>query len=527
MLKKIKRLVFSRTFAFGLLALLQISIFLILVFAFATSGVWAYVIATIITVLVLIVVFEQDELNPAYKLMWVFIILVMPFSGALLYLLWGHRHVPKRKKKQMSCIEEKASLALTQDPAVLPILKEKNVDMFHSAEYLWKHAKAPIYAHNKVDYYPIGDDFFEPFLEALRSAKEYIFLEYFIYREGRMWNTTLDILRQKVEEGVDVRVLYDGFGSLFTLPNDHYYEKLRAYGIQCYAFAPLEFTPHISDYAMLNHRDHRKITVIDGKIGFSGGLNFGDEYINEVERFGLWKDTSFKIEGDAVYSLTVTFLKTWDFVSGTQSDFESYRIPKEEFVHSLEVLDSSKILQTGLVQPYCDSPLDTENVSENSYINVISRANDYVYISTPYLVLDYEMINCLTLAAKSGVDVRILTPAIPDKPTVFMLTQSYYPTLLKGNVRIFEYTPGFNHAKMYVSDDKHAIVGSANMDYRSLYLHFENCVSFYGGDIVMATKQDMLDSFAQSKEITLENIEKKTFWQKIAQVVIRFFAPMM
>lgn len=527
MFKKLKKLIFSKTFAFGILALLQISIFLVLAFVFATSGVWAYIFATIITVLVLLVVFEQDELNPAYKLMWVFIILLMPFSGALFYLLWGHRHVPKRKRKQMACIEERANEALTQDPAILPILKEENADMFHSAEYLLKHADAPIYAHNKVEYYPIGDDFFEPFLEALRTAKKYIFLEYFIYREGIMWNSTLDILRQKVKEGVDVRVLYDGVGSLFTLPNDHYYETLRSYGIQCYAFAPLEFTPHISDYAMLNHRDHRKITVIDGKIGFSGGLNFGDEYINKIERFGLWKDTSFKIEGDAVYSLIITFLKTWDFVSGSTSDYESYRLPKEEFTSSLEILDASKILQTGLVQPYCDSPLDIENVSANSYINVISRANNYVYISTPYLVLDYEMINCLTLAAKSGVDVRILTPAIPDKPLVFMLTQSYYPALLRGNVRIFEYAPGFNHAKMYVSDDKHAIVGSANMDYRSLYLHFENCVSFYGGDIVMDTKKDMLDSFAISNEITLENIKKRSFWYRTLQIIIRFFAPMM
>lgn len=527
MLKKIKKLIFSKTFTFIILFLVQLAILGFFIYLFASIGVWAYTIGTIITVLVLITIFEQDELNPAYKLMWVFIIMIMPFSGALFYLLWGHRHVPKRTQKKMVVTEEKAIEALTQDEALLENLKKEDIDLYHSAKYLQTHADSPVYANNKVEYYPIGEDFFEPFLEALRAAKEYIYLEYFIYRDGYMWDTTLEILKQKAKEGVDVRVLYDGFGSLFTLPNDRYYKTLRSFGIQCYAFAPLEFTPHISDYAMLNHRDHRKISVIDGRIGFSGGLNFGDEYINLVQRFGVWKDTSFRIEGEAVYSLVVTFLKTWDIVANTISDYESYRIPASQFSTHTEYTSSKSLLKQGLVQPYCDSPLTDENVSENAYLNVISHANKYVYISTPYLILDHEMITSLTLAAKSGVDVRILTPAIPDKPLVFVLTQSYYPTLLRGNVRIYEYSPGFNHAKMYVSDDRLAIVGSANMDYRSLYLHFENCVSFYGGDIIAQTKQDMLESFDLAREITLEETQQKPFWRRVLQIIVRFFAPMM
>ncbi|MDL2325218.1 cardiolipin synthase [Ruminococcaceae bacterium OttesenSCG-928-A16] len=521
MLAKIKKLVLSKTFAFALLALLQIGFFVALVYFFANSGALAYTILTIITVLVLVIIFEQDELNPAYKVMWILIIVVMPITGALFYLLWGHRHVPRRKRKQLIEIEEQTDKMMQQDETLLPLLQQYDKDMYHSAQYLWRQAAAPLYAGAKVEYYPIGDDFFPRFLEAIRGAKKFIYMEYFIYREGVMWDTTLEILRQKAAEGVDVRVLYDGFGSLFTLPND-YYKTLRSYGIQCYPFAPLQFTLHLSDYAMLNHRDHRKITVVDGEIGFSGGLNFADEYINQLERFGEWKDTAFRIEGEAVYSLTITFLKAWDYAANTTSDYESYRPAK-----SPAPANYLQIAQNGLVQPYCDSPLDAENVSENAYLNVISRANHYVYISTPYLVLDYEMINSLSLAAKSGVDVRILTPGIPDKSMVFLLTQSYYPTLLRSGVRIYEYTPGFNHAKMYVSDDKQAIIGSANMDYRSLYLHFENCVSFYGGTIVHQAKQDMVDSFAKAHEITLDETKQTPFLRRIMQIIVRFFAPML
>lgn len=522
MLANIKKLIFSKTFAFALLALAQIGFFVVLIYFFANIGAWAYTLITIVTVIVLVIIFEQDEINPAYKLMWLLVIVIMPLSGALFYLLWGHRHVPRRKRKRFNDIEKRAADAMAQNDKLLPLLRQHDKDMYHSAHYLWTQAAAPVYAGAKVEYYPIGDDFFPAFLDAIRGAKKFIFMEYFIYQKGVMWDTTLEILRQKAAEGVDVRVLYDGFGSLFTLPND-YYKTLRGYGIQSYPFAPLEFTIHVSDYAMLNHRDHRKITVVDGEIGFSGGLNFADEYINQKERFGEWKDTAFRIEGEAVFSLTTTFLKAWDYASGADSDFEAYRPALPPPIPA----NCDTLMDGGLVQPYCDTPLDGENISENAYLNVISRANHYVYISTPYLVLDYEMINSLSLAAKSGVDVRILTPGIPDKPTVFLLTQSYYPVLLRNGVRIYEYTPGFNHAKMYVSDDKHAIIGSANMDYRSLFLHFENCVSFYGGGIVGEAKADMEQSFARAKEITLEDTKKTPALRRIAQIIVRFFAPMM
>lgn len=520
MLKKIMKVLLSRTFAFILLAPLQIALFVVLVYAFASVGAVAYSILTIITVLVLILVFEQDELNPAYKLMWMFVIVLMPLSGALFYLMWGHRSVPKRQHRLFSEIEKRADGVMKQDPAVMEALRTYSEPLHQSAYYLSTHNAAPIYAGNYVEYYPLGEDFFPRFLDTIRQAKKFVYMQYFIYEEGYMLDTTLEVLREKAAEGVDVRILWDGFGSLFTLPND-FKKKLEGYGIKGRPFSPIEFTPHVSNYAMLNHRDHRKITAVDGEIAFSGGLNFADEYINRKERFGQWKDTSFMVKGEAAFSLTITFLRAWDFAEGIITNFDRYR-------PALPPVDKKDMtIEKGFVQPYWDSPLDSENISESAYLNVIRHATDYVYITTPYLILDHEMITTLTLAAKSGVDVRILTPGIPDKPLIFLVTQSYYPALLRGGVRIYQYTPGFNHAKMYVSDDHVAIIGSANMDFRSLYLHFENCAVFYGGDVVEKARIDMVESFAKAKEITLEDTRNISLPKRLLQTVARFFAPMM
>ncbi len=520
-MKKILKVLLSRTFAFILLIFLQALLFFTLIFWLANFGSFVYTVVTLITVLVLVAVMEQDDLNPAYKLMWLMVIFIMPIFGTFFYLLWGHNSVPRRTRNMLKQVEERTNNAMQQNEAVFAALEQEDKHLAQSARYLINHAIAPLYpASENNQYYPIGEDFFPHYLNALRGAKKYIFMEYFIWENGNMLNSILDILAAKAAEGVDVRIIYDGVGSLLTMPAD-FVRNIRSRGIKCLPFSPVKFTFHITNYAMLNHRDHRKITIIDGDTGFSGGLNIADEYINIKERFGQWKDTAFMIRGEAVYSLTTTFLQAWDYVSGTVSNFESYRTTPA--VQNT----SSPTLQSGFVQPYCDSPLDNENVSENAYLNVLRSATSYVYISTPYLILDHEMITSLTLAAKSGVDVRILTPGIPDKPAVFLITQSYYPILLKNGVRIYEYTPGFNHAKMYVSDDRIAIIGSANMDYRSLYLHFENCVSFYGGRIVSDAKSDMLQSFASAREITLEHTKAAPLPRRLIQIVARFFAPML
>ncbi len=519
-LNRIMRVIWSKKFAVAVLIILQLALMFALVGMFAYAGAIAYVSSSIIAIFVIMILLGKDDINPAYKLIWVVVMILMPVFGVFLYILWGHRTVPRGVCRTMQKIEDRAKEQMVQDDKVMNALRVQAPALCQNAQYLLNRAEAPLYEQDgQSEFYPVGEDFLPRLLEELEKAERYIFMEYYILEEGVMLNGIVDVLRRKAEQGVDVRFIWDGFGCLMTLPKG-YAERLRSYGIKCHVFSPLKLSLRVTHYAMLNHRDHRKITVIDGKVGFSGGLNLADEYINVKKRFGQWKDTAVMIQGRSVASLASIFLRTWDYLEGGLSDVCDYlpEYPKSTAPPSLE---------KGYVQPYCDSPLDAEAVSESAYLNVIRHATKYVYISTPYLILDYETITNLTLAAKSGVDVRILTPGIPDKRIVFMVTQSYYPALLKEGVRIYEYTPGFNHAKMYVSDDATAIVGSANMDYRSLYLHFESCAVFYGGDIVPRAKQDMLRSFELAREITLSDTQNTPFFKKIIQVIAKFFSPLM
>ena len=323
-------------------------------------------------------------------------------------------------------------------------------------------------------------------------------------------NMILEILKEKAAKGVDVRLIYDDFGSVTVLPYK-YYRKLESYGIKCEAFN--KFIPIFS--VVMNHRDHRKITVIDGHTGFTGGLNLADEYINRKERFGYWKDTGIMLKGEAVWNLTAMFLTVWNAVRPTDKDFRMFmpgRYHAKDFPSD------------GYVQPYGDSPLDNETVGENVYLNMINAAQKYIYMCTPYLIIDNEMITALCLAAKRGVDVRIVTPNIPDKKLVFCLTQSYYPQLLESGVNIYQFTPGFIHAKCFVCDDKFATVGTINMDYRSLYLHFECGVFLYRSSAVMQVKEDALETMEKSCLVT-ENMIQKRFPIRLAQALLRVLAP--
>ena len=513
MAKRIVRFLLSKTFLSAVLILTQIVLFVALFVGLQQVGTVAYIVITLLSILVMSAVVEHDNVNPSYKIMWMLIVVWLPVTGVLFYLWWGSQRITRRNMEKFASIERAASAAMVQENAAAEALCSQEPTLSRSVEYLLRNAAAPLYRNTSGVYFPMGQDFFARFLKELRGAKRSIFMEYFIIEEGEMWSETLAVLRQKAAEGVDVRVIYDAFGSMFTLPPG-YDAQLRAMGIKCQPFNPIAFSVHISDYKMLNHRDHRKITVIDGETGFTGGLNFADEYIGRKQRFGVWKDTGVMLKGPGVYSLTVMFLKMWDYVSGTQTRYEEYG------THGVYEAD-------GFVQPYCDSPLDGETVSENAYRNVLRRAQKYVYIVTPYLILDNEMITALCLAAQSGVDVRILTPGIPDKRYVYYVTQSYYGRLLEAGVRIYEYTPGFVHAKMYVSDDKEAIVGSANMDYRSLYLHFENCCAFYGGHVVRDVRDDICAALDESREVTLEDVDRTPFLKWFAQVFLRFFSPLM
>ena len=359
----------------------------------------------------------------------------------------------------------------------------------------------------------MADYAYPELLEDLEKAEHSIFMEYFIISEGGMWRGIFDILKRKAAEGVDVRLIYDDFGSLPTMPK-RFVKELRNAGIKVHAFNPLR--PILS--LVYNNRDHRKMTIIDSYICYTGGFNLADEYINVEERFGHWKDSGLRLEGDGVWNYTVMFLTMWNAFVPTEDSFDEFR----PHVHHPEAFGGDG----GIVQPYSDTPLDDESVGENVYLDILNQARDYVYIFTPYLVIDNEMQTALCLAAKRGVDVRLVTPGIPDKKMVFKLTRSYYRALLKAGVRIYEYTPGFIHAKSFISDDQIGVVGTINMDYRSLYLHFECATLMIGCESLQGLKKDCLDTFAQSREIKVGDM-KKNFFGILFEGLLRFISPML
>ena len=349
-------------------------------------------------------------------------------------------------------------------------------------------------------------------LEELRKAEHFIFLEYFIVQEGEMWNSILEILKEKAAAGLDVRMIYDDLGSVFVLPY-RYDRTLESYGIKCEAFN--KFVPFFS--LVMNNRDHRKILIVDGHTAFTGGINLADEYINRKKKFGYWKDTGILVRGEAAVNLTAMFLTVWNTIRPTDKDFHNL-LP--------HTYHSEAFPEDGFVQPYGDSPLDHETVGENVYLNMISAARKYLYIFTPYLIIDNEVMTALCLAAKRGVDVRIVTPGKPDKLMVFWVTQSYYKQLIQSGVKIYQYLPGFIHAKVFVCDDCYATVGTINLDYRSLYLHFECGVFLCHSKEILKIREDAIETMKQSKEVTAEEVKKK-LPIRLAQVLLRIFAPLL
>lgn len=511
-MNKLKQFFFSKRCIIGIVAIMQVTLFFMLTTSLYAMGSTAYLMLMVFSILIMLYVFEKDNMNPSYKIIWIIVMAVFPVSGALFYFLWGDTKVTRKQKKRFEQIADRLQRRVVSYGQQSDSIEIADRGLAKQARYLERNGWAPVYENTAVRYYDMGAAMFRDMLADLRGARDSIFLQYFIIDQGYMWDSVLEILKEKAKNGVDVRIIYDGWGCLINLP-EGYEKTLRRYGIKTYIFNDVKFSMHIGDYLMLNHRDHRKIMVIDSTIAYSGGINIADEYINVVERFGVWKDTGFRLEGDAVWSMSTTFLNTWEYVSRTAADYDSYR-PK----YSMEA--------DGIVQPYFDTPLDKINLCENTYLNVINNAKKYVYIATPYLVIDNEMITALTIAARSGIDVRIVVPGIPDKWYVHYVTQSYYRVLLEAGVKIYEYIPGFIHAKMYVSDDIQAIVGGANTDYRSMYLNFENCCSFYGGGIVEEVKKDFEDTISHSRQVTLKDVENTSFIKRLIQLFLRVWSPM-
>lgn len=507
----IKNLLFRRVVLVGVSILVQLLIFVIIIKRFSNYFFIFDTISTIISILAVMYILNSRS-DPAYKIAWIIPIMILPIFGGLFYLMVGGAGLSSRMKKRMSQIMEKMKECLNQNQETVKFLQQENNVAFNQCKYIEKYTLCPVHHNSSTEFLPSGEELFEQLVNELKSAEKFIFLEFFIIEEGKMWNTILDILKEKAKKGLDVRVIYDDFGCMSKLPVG-YNKKLEEMGIKCSIFNP--FIPILS--LRLNNRDHRKIAVIDGNAAFTGGVNIADEYINEIEKFGHWRDSGIKIKGDAVWSLTVMFLSMWTYLKKEKEDYSIFMTPTLE--------DKSEC--HGYVQPFDDSPLDDEHVSEAVYLNLINQAEKYIYIETPYLIADNKMMVALSLAAKRGVDVRILTPNIPDKKYAFAVTQSSYEELLESGVSIYQYTPGFNHGKTFVVDDNYAVVGTINLDYRSLYLHFECGVWMYKTKSVEQVKISTLKALENSEKITLEQVRSISKIRKILRTVLKIFAPLM
>lgn len=511
-MKKITHLIFGRCAMVAFSILLQFIWLLLVLYKFSYQYTYANLAIRAIAVIIVLMIVNRWT-NPSNKLSWTFIILLSPILGLLLYLLFGRSNITKNTRQQMDKVNREVSQGLYQTPEALRQLKAEDESVYRQSKYINDWANFPLYQNTSTKYYKCGEEMFADMVAELEKAEHFIFLEYFIVEEGVMFGKITEILERKVKEGVDVRIIYDDVGSISTLP-PKYYKVLQAKGIKCAAFNP--FRPIMS--VVMNNRDHRKIFVVDGNVGFTGGINLADEYINEVERFGYWKDTGVRLEGEAVWSLTTMFLSMWNYINHSTEDYKQF-MPQ---VHQTAAFESD-----GLVQPYGDSPLDHENVGENIYLNIINSATRYVYIFTPYLIIGNEIMVCLCNAAKRGVDVRIVTPGVPDKKLIFLLTQSYYAPLIASGVKIYQYRPGFLHAKSFVCDDKIATVGSVNLDYRSLYLHFECGVFMYKTQAVWQLREDCMEVLSCSDEITLEFCKGRNIFIRMFQGIMRLFAPLL
>ncbi len=507
--KRILQIIFSRITFVVLMILLQLFIITAPLFVLHQHSVLVSIASTLLAVVLVIHVVSGSQ-NPAYKTVWCILILLFPVFGTCLYLLLSSDIGGKSFLREVEKATQSGTPYLNQSPEAVEELSEQSRAAASQANYLIHTAGYPVYANTDTEYLSPGEIFWVRLLEELQKAEKFIFIEFFIIGEGVMWDSVLRILEEKVAQGVEVRVMYDDVGSLKILPY-HYDRTLREKGIRCAVFSP--FVPAVS--VKLNNRDHRKIVVVDGKVAFTGGINLADEYINRKERFGYWKDAGICLKGDAVWSFTVMFLESWQLATKQEQEYLRYKTEAPALPHT-----------QGFVLPYGDAPGDHEAVGENVYLNLIHKAQRYLYICTPYLIVDNETLTALQLAAKSGVDIRIITPHIPDKWYVHLLTRAYYQQLVEYGVRIFEYTPGFIHSKTFVSDDEFATVGTVNMDFRSMYLHFECGVWMYGTPAAADVKRDFLQTQEQSQEIFPSDCKAK-LPLRILRAVFRLFAPLL
>ena len=471
--------------------------------------------------------------NAAFKMSWIILLLLFPILGLCLYGLFGHTDMIGRKKqRQFEKLDGALFPLLPQEELVMKRLEEADYGVANQCRYINRFSGFPVYDNTKVDFYAEAAEGFEAQLAEMEKAEKYIFMEYHAIEEATAFAAIREVLLRKAAEGVEIRMLYDDVGSVGFIDTG-FIKRMEAIGAQCRVFNPV--FPVLNLF--MNNRDHRKITVIDGKVGFTGGYNLADEYFNITHSYGYWKDTGVKLTGDAVKSLLVMFLEMWNAMKETDSDFGKYLEAADEGTESerenvcaqpvAEYDRECRTVSAGYVQPYADSPLDTEPIGENVYLNLIKNAKRKLYIATPYLIISDEMNRELGLAAKRGVDVRVITPGIPDKKMIYKITRSYYAGLVLQGVRVYEYTPGFIHEKQVLCDDECATVGTINFDYRSLYHHFENGVFLYKCEAVRDISRDFDETLEKCAEVTEFYKSGRSAVLRGTQCLLRLFAPLL
>ena len=508
--KSFMQFIFSRLGLIVFLLLLQMGL-MFGIFVWFAEFVPHLLGSSILFNLVMIIILLNSQADPSAKITWLIVVMLMPVFGALLYLYtrsdFGHRALKKRFKY----VQRESRYDLRQQPDTVHDLKASAPGAAALASYVGHCGCHPVWKNTAVSYFPSGEDKLEALLEKIGQARRFIFLEYFIIGEGEMWGQVLNLLIQKAEEGLDVRVIIDGTCEFTTLSDD-YPDRLKALGIKCKMFAPAR--PFISTH--YNYRDHRKIAVIDGQYAFTGGVNLADEYINIGSRFGHWKDTAIMLDGEAVRSFLLMFLQMWAMDG-----------QKLETARFLAYPTFKRHDTPGFVLPYSDCPLDGNKVGERVYVDILYRAKKYVHIMTPYLILDNVTETALIYAAERGVDIHLILPGIPDKKYAWHLAHTHYATLLNAGVKISEYTPGFVHAKVFVADDQEAVVGTINLDYRSLYHHFECAAYLYGVPCIEEIEQDFQNTLKKSTRMTHDRIRDIPWLHKLAGAALKAIAPLM
>lgn len=505
---EILKKIFNRTVFMIIMAVIEVVLIYTQFRWFNQAAGWIETVLRILSVVIILLIIKNSR-HLSSDMMWIVLIMLLPVAGTAIYMLLGANLIISRTFRNLHRTYSEAKKYYHQDEKVLNDVMKADWERRGQFRYISESAGFPFYENTGFDYYPLGDIGYPVMLEELRKAEKFIFIEYFIIEEGKMWNGILEILEEKAAQGLDVRVMYDDLGSMMTL-SGRYARHLESKGIKCISFNRIN--PLLG--SIMNHRDHRKIMVIDGQTAFSGGVNLADEYINVKRIHGHWKDNIIRVKGEAVWSYTVLFLTHWNALRREDEDFEVFHA--EPLPGEME----------GWIAPYGDTPLDLEITAQNIYMGILNHAADYCWIMTPYLIIDTELINALILAAQSGVDVRLIVPGVPDKKFVYSVTRSYYRTLIRGGVKIYEYTPGFVHSKVFVSDDEVAAVGTVNLDYRSLYLHFENGTFLYGSESIKEICDDIAETCEKSHLVTLQE-SRKGVLAELVLAAMRIFAPMM